>query len=167
MPKTLLPIWSEYKKSLNLDKKEVAETFHFISDVEERRDYELAKKALDSITGSREWLKSYVTPEDEMPFFDGMGPRVMTAFGSHHSGESAIELGLNYKYILNNWDKFVFDTKVYYAKRAYYSRQLSIDIIKTYIPSQIINMYRLPYSLHEVKKMIDDLYDEFEANSKT
>ena len=106
-------------RTLNLNAKEDPETFHWISDNYARKDYELAKKALDTIPGSREWLKNYVMPEDKMPFFDGIGPQVMDAFGSHHSGFTATRVALNYRFLLNNWDKFVLDTKTYYAKKAY------------------------------------------------
>jgi hypothetical protein len=125
MSRTILPPWSEFRKTLGVEQPEPAETFDWILDVSWKKDLQMAKEGMDSIEGSRTFLKSYRHPLEQSSM-DPMRYRIGCAIGDHHSGASA-GMALNtYKYLLNNWDTFVLKTKDREQRKAsnYEARQI-------------------------------------------
>ena len=162
MTRTLIPLWSVYKEDFHLDSEEPFETFDWLPDAEMRSYYEEARAGLDTIPGSREWLKEYTCPEDLPPFFDSMGLKIMKSFGNRHSGSSGTSLGWNYKFLLNNWAAFVKDTKTYYAKKLYKELQLQEKDLYALLDKQetvadFRARYDLPYDLPTIEKMVREL----------
>jgi hypothetical protein len=173
MPRTLLAVFKQWKSSAGVENIEVKETFHWIPDGA-RREYELARAALDAIPGSRDYLRTYSSP-DKMPFMDSVGTKLLDEFGSHHSGSSAIALAYSYKKALNDWDGFVLDTKRHYAKLEYNKLQLDHDDIYNYkklinsdagemaIDSEILSLkkeFSIQYDIAIVRAMLNDLIKE-------
>jgi hypothetical protein len=173
MTRTLLPVWAVYKQSLSLDAKEPVETFDWIS--EKDKSYRLyfveAKRGLDSIEGSREWLKNYtfVEDSDSYPFAEPMGRRIMASLGDMHSGSSATWLGWRYKYLLNNWEKFVEETKTDFAYEDYKVKQLDdigIANSKSMPAEEFREKYGITCDLATMATMLDALRLEKIQNSK-
>jgi len=174
--RTLLPPWSKYQINSDLKKKEAPETFEWISDPEIRYDYYLAKAALDSLPGSREYLKTYACDEPGESFCDPIGLPLLEAFGSHHSGASVTLLAWTYKFLLNNWDDFVLNTKTGLARRIYDQKQITDEEISNYISSlegfshkmsylhDLQEQYKLPYALETIKDMLDMVVEEREKD---
>ena len=171
--RTLLFPWSEYKHEYNIYKKESPETFDWISDSGIRYDYETAKAALDTMPGSREYLRSYTCDKSGEYFNDPIGLPLLGNFGSHHSGASVTLLAWNYKHLLNNWDTFVLNTKTDLARRIYDQTQITEDELCRYkdIPrdasSQIFSYledlqkhYTIPYGIVTIKEILDALIEE-------
>jgi len=169
---TLLPVWSIYKKEIGSDPVE-KENFDFIPDSSVRSDYKQAKLGLDSVPGSREFLMNYTfdsDTNDSMPFFDGIGPIIMSSFGNHHSGASATCLGWKYKSLLNDWDAFVLSTKEYYVRKQYDSMQLKSSVVQGYLSAdkdvseilRIKNAYNLSYTTETIATMLDALATEIQ-----
>jgi hypothetical protein len=176
MTRTLLPVFSKYSLGLNLDAKEPVETFAFLDD-SERYDYEKFRSALDSIPGSREYLKSYEVPEGKHSFFDSIGNKIMCAAGDHHSGSSASELGWRYKELLNDWDGWVKRVKLHQAKDNYKNAQLerpstwqfanaSTDEGRKMGIQSLRNEFSLPYSDEEIAVMLHELISEFNEDRR-
>lgn len=173
MVRTLLPVFSKYSLGLNLDAKEPTENFSFMRD-DERYDYEAFRAGLDDIPGSREYLKSYERPEEGY-FFDPMGTKIMCAAGDHHSGASAVFIGLQYKALLNDWDGWVKAVKLRQAEEGYKKAQLerastwqfshaTTDEGRMHSIKNLCAEFSLTYSDEEVKKMIEELIQEFDEN---
>ena len=131
MPRTLLPTWNEYKHQDSY-LTEPLESFYWMTDDDERYNYEMARKGLNTIPGSREWLKNYIATEGTPSFYEGMGSDIMSSFGPHHSGASCTGLGWMYKHALNNWDTFVQDVKRRQERRIYDNTQLTRNDIAQY-----------------------------------
>lgn len=173
MTRTLLPVFSKYAAKLSLDAKEPMENFSFMRD-DERYDYELFRKGLDGIPGSREYLKTYERPEYGS-FFDSMGTQIMCAAGGHHSGASAAFLGLQYKALLNDWDGWVKAVKLRQAEEDYKNAQLerpstwqfanaTTDEGRTHSIKNLRAEFSLTYSNEEIAQMIEELIQEFDEN---
>ena len=110
MSRTILPPWSEFRKTLGVEQAESAETFDWMLDEAWKNDLQLAKKGIDSIEGARQFLKDYRRPLEDAEM-DPMRYRIGCAMGNHHSGASSGMLMKTYTYLLNNWDEFVLKTK--------------------------------------------------------
>ena len=151
MSRTLLPLFNVFKTLVDIYKKEEPETFEWLpTDI--RRDYDLAKNALDNIPGSREWLKAHTYEEDDgLPFCTPMGEQIMTAFGPHHSGSTATRLGWNYKALLNDWDSFVVKSKESLAREEYDKQQLTSTDIQSFL--------RLNYKGTPISSLLVDTRD--------
>jgi hypothetical protein len=186
--RTLLPVWEVYKTTCPIKIKELPENFDWIANEEIRADYVEARDALDRIPGSRIFLKQYVCSEDSIPFSDGIGCDILSSFGSRHSGASAIRLGWSYKFLLNNWDAFVENTKEYYSRVEYDAKQIlegdtwSYFNAKTrynllsnpyqpdsqnglkgevdYEIEQLRQKFAIPYDNDKIASMLDDLINE-------
>lgn len=130
MPRTLLPTWNEYKQHDSYT-AEPFENFDWMTD-DERYDYEMARKGLNTIPGSREWLKTYIATKGTPSFYEGLGSAIMSSFGPHHSGASCTYLGWMYKYALNNWDTFVQDVKRRQERHIYDNTQLTPNDVFSY-----------------------------------
>ena len=193
--RTLLPIYERYVNVLDVEKKEAPEDFSFMPN-DYRSDYEMFRKALDSIPGSREYLKNYSYKVNERTFCDPIGNQLMMKAGDHHSGSSVRGLAWTYKQILNDWDGWVLTTKIYYSKKLYEKRQLTLEDTWEYdhavskrnslssiyrgqskniqelddaIQVAIQNLrkkYSLTYSDDEIKELMEDLIHEFNINSR-
>lgn len=110
MSRTILPPWSEFRKTLGVEQPEPIETFQWMIDESFKNDLQLAKKGIDGIEGAREFLKAYRRPLEDGEM-DPMRFHIGCAFGGHHSGASCGMLMNTYIYLLNNWDEFVLKTK--------------------------------------------------------
>ena len=125
MSRTILPPWSEFRKTLGVEQPEPIETFQWMFDEVFSNDLTLAKEGIDSIEGARAFLKDYRRPleDDEI---HPMRFRIGCAFGGHHSGASVSMLMNTYTYLLNNWDEFVLKTKDRERRKSsnYNSRQI-------------------------------------------
>ena len=119
MPRTLLPVFAKTPLDLSPEPKE---DFSFLTN--ERHTYEDFRAALDNIPGSREYLMSYVKPEEGYSFYDDIGNQIMSQAGHNHSGASVVGLAWQYKNLLNDWDGWVKGAKMHYAKKAYKETQL-------------------------------------------
>jgi hypothetical protein len=176
MARTLLPIFNKFKLTQALDLKEEPETFQWMKP-SIRSDLEQAKAALDSLPGSREYLKNYAHDKETMPFSDPIGVSLLWKFGDHHSGASASILAWTYKKLLNDWDTFVYVNKEAYAKTLYKSRQLTEDDISAFITQEASSSYKLPRTIERIKEdynltastdevhlMLKDLADELQSH---
>jgi len=164
MVRTLLPVFSEFKVANGVNGKEEPETFQWMNEGN-RGDYEMAKVALDNLEGSREWLKNYTFDEnsDSMPFSSGLGLRLLGNFGDHHSGSTATSLAWNYKAALNDWNKFVYESKEYELRSLYKAHQLTMADIDTYCFDELKEMFKIPYDYQTSKGMISALKAEILA----
>lgn len=143
--RTLLPVFEKFKLTQDLNPGE-PETFVWLQ--EERYDFEKARAGLDSIPGSREYLKNYTFQREEgMPFFNEMGNKIVVSFGDHHSGASSTALAWIYKGLLNDWDAFVHCKKASYARNLYNAQQLSdydiIDFKNALATGKLANIYKV------------------------
>ena len=181
--RVLLPVFARYIKTTDVEKKEAPEDFSFMPDSQE---YEMFRKALDDIPGSREYLKNYVTPENSHSFNDPIGNKIMMNAGVEHSGNSVRGLAWTYKGLLNDWDGWVLKTKTFYAKTRYEKRQHSREDTWEYdhavskknalssistesITTAIQNLrtkFSLTYSDEEICELMDDLIHEFNLKSR-
>jgi len=162
MPRTLLPVFKA-----PLETKEPLEDFSWIK--HDKEDYDLAKLALDSIPGSREYLKNYTFNKyvSSMPFSDPLGVSLLSKFGDHHSGSSVTILAWSYKAALNNWDSFVYKIKESYALNDYNQKQLTEADILTYnTPYALRVAFNLTYSDDEITHMVCDLKEEIQQNKE-
>jgi hypothetical protein len=175
MTRTLLPVFNKYSLGFNLDAKEPMENFSFLHN--DRLDYEAFRDCLDGIPGSREYLKSYKVPEGEHAFCDNMGHMIMCGAGANHSGASAVSLGFQYKFLLNDWDSWVKAVKMREAKNAYTAAQLerpstwqfAHSSTKDERASAIENLrtnFFLTYSDEEIEQMLTELIVEFDENTR-
>jgi len=129
----LLPVWKVYKNSIDLSKEE-PETFGWMTG-RDSRDYEAARAALDSIPGSREFLKTYEYNEavDVLPFGMGMANKIVSSMGAWHSGSSSTALAWDYQALLNDWDAFVVEKKTAMARAAYDAKQIGYAQMSFYL----------------------------------
>jgi hypothetical protein len=162
MPRTLLPVFKAPPAT-----KEPLEDFSWIK--HDKEDYELAKLALDTTPGSRDYLKNYTFNKyvSSMPFSDPVGFSLLSNFGDHHSGSSVTILAWSYKAALNNWDSFVYKTKEAYALNDYNRTQLTEADLLTYrTPDALRAAFNLTYNNVEITQMVDDLKDEIQKNKE-
>lgn len=123
MSRTILPPWSEFRKTLGVEQAEPIETFDWVLDASFKNDLQLAKKGIDGIEGARDFLKSYRRPLEESDI-DPMRYQIGCAMGGHHSGASCGMIMNTYTYLLNNWDEFVLKTKEREQRENYDKRQI-------------------------------------------
>jgi hypothetical protein len=105
-PKILLDGWKGYAEKKDITKTEPMENFDWM-DSSIAYDYNDCRDALGKVDRARDWLKAYTNTYP--PFSCEMA--VSIPLGSHHSGASAMSIFSSYRYLLNNWDTFVFATK--------------------------------------------------------
>jgi len=187
--RTLLPIWEVYKTTCPIKVREPPENFDWIPMEHVRADYVKARDALDRIPGARIFLKDYTCSEGSMAFIDAVGINILSSFGDHHSGSSAISLAWSYKYLLNDWDSFVENSKECYARAEYDATQILENdtwsyfnaktrynlLSNTYQPDsqndlkadveyeieQIRQRFNIPYDNDKITVMLDELIEEF------
>ena len=113
--KRILPGWKVYAEENGVNKKEPMETFDWMpGDASMFND---CRDALASVEGAKEWLKTFTATKGKASFLDGMGASI--PLSSLHSGASASSMLWTYKFLLNNWDTFVYTTKKSSAVRKY------------------------------------------------
>jgi hypothetical protein len=149
--RTLLPVFAKYSVTLNLDAKEPVENFSFMG---EPNEYETFRQCLDTIPGSRHYLKTYKL-SDNRPFRDDMGYAILCGAGSHHSGASSTSLALEYKFLLNDWDSWVKAVKLSEAKHSYKKTQLELKDTWPFAHAETLEM---------TKKAIQTLRTNFSLN---
>jgi hypothetical protein len=165
--RTLLPIFEQFKLTQDLSAEE-PETFAWLQ--EERDDFERARAGLDSIPGSREYLKNYTFEKKEtIPFSDRCD--ILVSFGNDHSAHTSTQLAWNYKYLLNDWAGFVYENKEHYARKLYDAQQLSdVDLIpfvngtgsRSAAVASIIKKFNLSFEPNKVYEMLSALAKERE-----
>jgi hypothetical protein len=133
MTSTLLPTWTAYKRSLQLDVKEEPETFHWMQ--ESRSVYEEAKQAIDATPGAREMLMNYDVATYGNEYSDPIFYCLFLQFNPIYSAKTLIVIANQYRYLLNNWDEFVLAQKTMAARKLYNAQQMTtpeiVDFIRT------------------------------------
>ena len=119
---TILPPWSEYRKTVGVETKEPVETFDWILDTSFAHELKTAKVGMDSIEGSRAFLEAYVPPLSMKS--NPMLHKILCAMGDHHSGNSSRVIMNTYMYLLKNWDIFVEETKEREQRKSYDAQQI-------------------------------------------
>lgn len=157
--RTLLPPWSEYKMSLNIDAKEPFETFDWMDNQSDASDLKIVKDVLDATPGAREYLRDYPEPvRNKSSFSDPFGLKLLSTFDIHKTGVSVILLARMYQNAMNNWEEFVLAQKTSYAKIDYEKSQLAMEDLWKYgntrtmvSPHQVnptlLNEYRIKYNI--------------------
>lgn len=123
--KIIIGGWPAFAEQTGVNKKEPFENFDWM-DTYSMSAYNDCNQAMNRFEGSREWLKNYTSEKRSLPFHCVMGLNISGAMNTGHSGASFSSLMWHYKYALNNWDKFVFDTKKYEALREFKRQQVPI-----------------------------------------
>ena len=141
--------WKKFSQDKEVEKKEPMENFDWM---QHAYDYKDCRSALDKVEGSREWLKNY-TCEKGMSFACEMAMSI--PLGGHHSGASATGILWQYKYLLNNWDEFVYMTKRNIALREYRSKVPEMYTFH-YIMRDCVE-YRKSHSADVRKSILDAL----------
>lgn len=186
MPRTLLPVFANTCYGIREERKE---DFRFLTDP---HDYEAFRAALDSVPGSRDYL---MNKSEGSSFYDEIGKKILSRAGDHHSGASVVGLAWTYKSLLNDWNGWVENAKIYQLKKAYKDKQLerpqtwafahAMDykntILKYYTDYQdrvaeadkkilgIVEVIKadlsLPYSNEVIINMMNELVSEFKKNA--
>jgi hypothetical protein len=177
--------WKGFSEENGLNKKEPMEEFDWMDSDYNRSYYSDCKAALDNVEGSREWLKSYTHNDIGLPFNDNMARKVTKLMHNGHSGSSLSSLLWSYKYLLNNWDDFVFKNKTEAIKKVYFEKQIEWteieqiyreccyheekkdsadypdDMDKTILAHS--TRFGIPGSISEVKTILDPIVKELEV----
>ena len=114
--KFLLQGWKAFAEERGVNTKEEPETFAWC-DSYDRHYLEDCRAALEKVEGAKEWLKTYTCGKKDYPFSTGLGPQIILDGG--HSGASFTGTMWRYKYLLNNWDTYVYEQKKSVAVEAY------------------------------------------------
>jgi len=138
---TILPPWSEYRKTVGVETKEPMETFDWILDSSFAYELKTAKLGMDSIEGSREFIKAYVPPLDMKS--DPKMDKILCAMGDHHSGASSSSIMNTYRYLLNNWDMFVERTKDREQRKIYDAQQIHYSDYDEYLAAYKLSLTSL------------------------
>jgi len=138
---TILPPWSEYRKTVGVETKEPVETFDWIQDSSFAYELKTAKAGMDSIEESRAFLKAYVPPLDMKS--DPKMNAILCAMGDHHSGASSRAIMNTYRYLLNNWDLFVETTKDREQRKIYDAQQIHYSDYDEYLTAYKLSLTSL------------------------
>ena len=167
--RTLLPTWKNYRVMFPFT-KEPFESFEFIKNESLRKNYILLKNALDSIPGSREYLRNHTTNVNQ--FFNDFGPKILSHLELYTTRDSLIGLIRKYKYLLNMWDNFVEDIKSNDLRNEYILKQIHPTHINKYAyvgnnplnaikeAEKIKNIYNLTGDISMIIKGLNDLVEE-------
>jgi hypothetical protein len=123
--------WPAFAEASGVNEKEPVETFDWIPSESDKFFYNDMRTALDSVEGSREWLKAYVFDEarDSFPYNTEIGRKIVEAMSNHHSGASASCILVNYSAALKDWDTFVLKIKVYQGKKEFKRQQVPYEVV--------------------------------------
>ena len=182
--KFMLQGWKAFAEERGVNKKESPETFdwcesyekHYLSD---------CRAALEKVEGAKEWLKTYTCAKREHPFSTGLGAKIVLS--GDHSGSSFCATLWAYKYLLNNWDTYVYEQKKSGAVEAYraaipplyvYRRLLAnCEIYQKKKTTQIYDLIMGDWSMYspeadaaktvdEIQRVMTPLCEELEELSK-
>lgn len=106
--KFILRGWKAFAEERGVNKKEIPETFEWC-DPYNRHYFSDCRVALEKIEGAKEWLKTYTCDKNHFPFRTGLGAQIVLS--GNHSGASFNRTLWKYKYLLNNWDTYVYEEK--------------------------------------------------------
>jgi hypothetical protein len=148
--------WSAFAEQAGINKKEPMETFDWIPSETDKFYYSDLCSALNTVEGSREWLKNYEFDEarETYPFNSDIGRKLMMAMSKNHSGSSSSFTLINYSMALNNWDSFVVRVKEFHARMAFKDQQIPSDIVNSILDS--CNLWILHKDNTEKAKQIEN-----------
>jgi len=144
--KFMLKRWKEFAEENGVHKKEVMETFDWAESYEKKYLTD-CRYALEKVEGAKEWLKNYTCDKKEYPFCTGLGPQIYLS--SEHSGASFIATLWRYKYLLNNWDTYVYQQK----------KRVAVDAYRAQIPPIYVYRRLLENCRLYLSKSSTQLYD--------
>lgn len=129
--------WSAFAEQTGVNKKEPMETFDWIPSESDKFYYSDLCAALNTIEGSREWLKNYEFNEarDTYPFNSDIGCKLIMAMSKHHSGSSGSFFLINYSMALRNWDAFVLRVKEFHGRMAFNKQQIPYIMVTSILDS--------------------------------
>ena len=131
--KIIIGGWPAFAKANGVNNKEPLENFDWMPSESDKFYYTDLRKVLDSVEGSREWLKNYVAEKKKMSYSCDMGQKVLLAMDRSHSGASSSSLLSYYRYALKEWDTFVLKTKERVALKAYKEQQIPLWKVRSLI----------------------------------
>jgi hypothetical protein len=108
--------WKKFAEESGVNKKEAMETFEWC-EYYDKKYLSDCRDGLEKVDGAKEWLKSYSCPKGEYPFSTGLGAKIVLC--GDHSGASFNSVLFRYKYLLNDWDTFVYEQKKRVALKDY------------------------------------------------
>ena len=138
--------WKTFAEENGVNQKEPMENFDWCSP-KEKFYLSDCKDGLERVEGAKEWLKTYMRPKNEYPFSTGLGEQIVLS--EKHSGASFDSILWRYKYLLNNWDTFVYEQKKSVALKAY----------KDLIPPSYVYRRLLANCAYYLKKNSTQMYD--------
>lgn len=144
--KFILGGWKRFAEENGVNKKEPMETFDWCSP-EEKFYLSDCRDGLEKVEGAKEWLKTYTCPKKEDPFSTGLGEKIVLS--DHHSGASFQSILWRYKYLLNNWDTFVYEQK----------KRVTVKAYKDLIPPSYVYRRLLANCTYYLKKNSTQMYD--------
>jgi len=156
--------WPVFAEQAGVNKKESYENFDWMTE-SLSFDYNDCNQALNQFEGSREWLKNYTSEKRSLPFSCEMGFNISSVMKTAHSGASFTSLMWHYKYALNNWDKFVFETKKCNELREFKKQQ--IDMWKVNILLHDCNEWLKAASSEKADTLQKSIFTECEKYSLT
>jgi hypothetical protein len=156
--------WPIFAEQTGVNKTEPYENFDWM-DESSKFDYNDCSYALNRFEGSREWLKNYTSKKHSLSFSCEMGLNISSVMKTAHSGASFASLMWHYQYALNNWDKFVFETKKYKGLREFKHQQ--IQMWKANILLHECNEWLRAASVEKAQKIQMNILAECEKHSLT
>jgi hypothetical protein len=118
--------WKAFAEQAGVNKKEPMENFDWIPSEEDKMYYNDMRTALDTVEGSRDFVKNYVYVKNTLSFGGPIGNALAKASSVGHSGASASAILWSYQNALKDWDTFVFKTKEHESLREYKKQQVPI-----------------------------------------
>ena len=158
--RTLLPVWSIYREGIPIHIKEEFENFDWISKEDQRSEFIFVRQILDVIRDSRTFVKNYVDGQENDTI-----ELIIESISHRKSITDPKKLLLQYKYLLNNWNEFVYITKDTNARTEYATTQLTNSDLSEYVNSVIRkNLLMTPWLTSEQKKILNqDIVDKLAA----
>jgi hypothetical protein len=129
--------WPAFAEQAGVNKKEPIETFEWIPSESDKFYYSDICGALNTVEGSREWLKNYEFDEerDTYPFNSEIGCKLIMAMSKNHSGASASSFLINYSMALRDWNSFVLRVKEFHGRMAFKRQQIPSDVVNSILDS--------------------------------
>jgi hypothetical protein len=144
--KFILEGWKSFAEENGVNKKEPMENFDWCSP-EEKFYLSDCRDGLEKVEGAKEWLKTYTCAKKEQPFSTGLGEKIVLS--GEHSGASFHSILWRYKYLLNNWDTFVYEQK----------KKVAVTAYKALIPPSYVYRRLLANCAYFLKKNSTQMYD--------
>ena len=144
--KFILRGWKAFAEERGVNIKEAMETFDWAESYEKKYLTD-CRNALEKVEGAKEWLKTYTCDRKEYPFCTGLGPQIVLS--SQHSGASFNGTLWTYKYLLNNWDTYVYQQK----------KRVALDAYRAMTPPAYVYRRLLANCEFYMKKNSTQMYD--------